>query len=36
MGMRYLDISQMVSGYNPRRNYTSAQLAGVLTDTTWE
>ena len=35
MGLRYLDLSKMVSAYNPRRNYTTKELAAALKEATW-
>ena len=36
MGLRYLDLSRIVPAYNPRKDYTSAELAAALKGTTWE
>lgn len=36
MGMRYLDLSKMVPAYDPRRSYTTEELAAALGGTTWE
>jgi hypothetical protein len=36
MGMRYLDLTQIVPKYNPRKNYTSEELAVALTGATWQ
>lgn len=36
MGLRYLDLSKMIPSYNPRKVYTSEELAGMLKDSTWE
>ena len=36
MGLRYLDLSKIVPGYNPRKDYTSEELAVALKGTTWE
>jgi hypothetical protein len=35
-GMRYLDLSKMIKDYNPRRKYTTEELATVLKGATWE
>jgi hypothetical protein len=35
-GLRYLDLSKIVKGYNPRQEYTTAQLAAALKGTTWQ
>jgi len=35
-GLRYLDLSKIVKDYNPRREYTTAQLAAALEGTTWQ
>ena len=36
MGMRYLDLQKLNPAYNPRKNYTSAELAEMLKTATWE
>ena len=36
MGLRYLDLSKIVPAYNPRKDYTSEELAAALKGTTWE
>jgi hypothetical protein len=36
MGMRYLDLQKLHPAYNPRKYYTSAELAEMLTTATWE
>jgi hypothetical protein len=36
MGLRYLDLSKIVPGYNARKDYTSAELATALKGATWE
>lgn len=36
MALRYLDLSKMIAGFNPRRDYTSEELAGALWGATWE
>jgi hypothetical protein len=33
--LRYLDLSKMVPAYNPRKDYTSEELAAALQDATW-
>ena len=35
-GLRYLDLSKIVKSYNPRRDYTTEQLAAALKGTTWQ
>jgi hypothetical protein len=35
-GMRYLDLTKIISGYNSRKKYTSAELAKMLQQATWE
>jgi hypothetical protein len=35
-GLRYLDLSKIIKDYNPRREYTTAQLAASLKGTTWQ
>lgn len=35
-GLRYLDLSKMISAYNPRREYSTEQLAEALKGATWE
>jgi hypothetical protein len=36
MGFRYLDLSAMISGYNPRRVYSTEELAKELNGATWQ
>jgi hypothetical protein len=36
MGLRYLDLSKIVRAYNPRKDYTSEELAAALKEATWE
>lgn len=36
MGLRYLDLSKMISSYLPRKDYTSTDLAAALHGSTWE
>jgi hypothetical protein len=36
MGLRYLDLSNMVPAYNPQKYYTTAELAEALKQATWE
>jgi hypothetical protein len=36
MSLRYLDLSKIVRTYNPRKDYTSEELAAALKGTTWE
>ena len=36
MSIRYLDLSKILPSYNPRRDYTSGELAAALKDATWE
>ncbi len=36
MGLRYLDLSKVVPAYNPRKDYTSEELAAALRGATWE
>lgn len=36
MGMRYLDLPKLAPAYNPRKNYSSAELAALLRTATWE
>jgi hypothetical protein len=36
MGMRYLDLTKLAPVYNPRKNYSSAELATLLKTATWE
>jgi hypothetical protein len=36
MALRYLDLSKIVPAYNPRKDYTSEELAAALKDATWE
>lgn len=35
-GLRYLDLSKIVKNYNPRREYTTEELAAALKGTTWQ
>lgn len=35
-GMRYLDLPKMIPGYNPRKKYSSTELAEQLKQATWE
>jgi hypothetical protein len=35
MGLRYLDLSKIFPAYNPRKNYTSEELAAALKEGTW-
>jgi hypothetical protein len=35
-GLRYLDLSKIVPAYNPRKNYTSEELAVAVKEATWE
>ena len=35
MGFRYLDFSAMVPNFNPRKNYTTAEVAAMLKGRTW-
>jgi hypothetical protein len=35
-GMRYLDMSKIVTAYNPRKEYATEELAAALKDATWE
>ncbi len=35
MGLRYLDLSVIVTAYQPRKDYASAELADALKQTTW-
>jgi hypothetical protein len=35
MGLRYLDLSNMIPAYNPRRSYTSQELAAAPKGATW-
>jgi hypothetical protein len=35
-GLRYLDLSKILTAYNPRKDYTSEELATALKDATWE
>jgi len=35
-GMRYLDMSTIVTAYNPRKEYATEELAAALKDATWE
>jgi hypothetical protein len=36
MGLRYLDLSKILPAYNPRKDYTSEELAAALKGATWE
>ena len=36
MGLRYLDLSKIIPAYNPRKDYTSVELAAAMKGTTWE
>ena len=36
MGLRYLDLSRIIPSYNPRKNYTTVELAAGLKGGTWE
>jgi len=36
MGLRYLDLSKILPAYNPRKDYTSEELAAALREATWE
>jgi hypothetical protein len=36
MGLRYLDLSKTLPDYNPRKDYTSGELAAALREATWE
>lgn len=35
-GLRYLDLSKIVPTYNPRKDYTTEELAAALKGATWE
>jgi hypothetical protein len=35
-GLRYLDLPKLIKDYNPRREYSTAQLAQALKGTTWQ
>lgn len=35
-GLRYLDLSKILPAYNPRKDYTSEELAVALKEATWE
>lgn len=34
--LRYLDLSKIFAGFNPRREYTTNELATALKGTTWQ
>jgi hypothetical protein len=36
MGMRYLDLSDLISDYDSRRDYSTKELASLLQGATWE
>lgn len=36
MSFRYLDLSKILPEYNPRKDYTSEELASALKEATWE
>jgi hypothetical protein len=35
MGFRYLDLSKLLPAYDPRKDYTTAELAALLRGTSW-
>ncbi|HUN86785.1 MAG TPA: hypothetical protein VMU48_20560 [Terracidiphilus sp.] len=35
-GLRYMDLSKIIKDYNPRREYTTEEMAAALEETTWQ